>query len=56
MPYVASKLALMSREGNVLADQDYMTFKLNLTEAQCPMVNTVFVEVLALWIWFSYVI
>jgi len=46
----------MSQEGNVLADQDYLTFKWNLTESQCPIVNTVFIEVLALWIWFSYVI
>jgi len=27
-----------------------------LTEAQCAVVNTVFIEVLVLWIWFSYVI
>jgi hypothetical protein len=24
-------------------------------EAQCAVVNTVFIEILALWIWFSYV-
>ena len=27
-----------------------------INEAQCAVVNTVFIEVLALWIWFSYMI